>query len=226
MGTIHNIECSSFRRELHYGVLNHASNVSTVLTFIPYLFSAVNICKGIIHACCPGFKISCSVSSCCSRSFASFKSLCNHVYFHHGGDNFTREDVSRRDPPFVDEEVKDPTIDDGNEYGDEVEVDREPRNADVQRTAAVAILKIRENHRLPQSVICNITDEIQGLLMLPLLPSPWSRFNLDSLIAAGVGVIDEATYHIDSYSINCSVLEGEHLTSSLPVLQKTLWLGC
>ena len=156
-----------------------------------------------IHASHPGFKISCSTNGC-SRNFTSFRAFRNHVYAYHGGSNdYTWEDSAAREPP------QDPCDDDGDLTSKDSQIndidDSEPSEEYVQQAAAMSIVKIREQHRLPQSVMSDIIFEIQSLYDVAL--SVLKHHVGSTLTAADVSpvVIQEVVRHLETSSPYSSV---------------------
>ena len=141
----------------------------------------------LYHADSPAFKIDCGLDGCC-RTFSNFYTFRNHVYVHHslkcrpeeeqvqlptdlngsesspdsdGDDNLDAGDNSEAD---------DDSNCDGNP-SDDVDPDFDDKShfSAIQRAAALWILKVRETHRLPQSVIELIIKDVQTLYEVSLL---------------------------------------------------------
>lgn len=122
------------------------------------------------HADTPNFNIECGLHQC-RRTFVNFHTFRNHVYSYHSCDESSQhheleqsqldlegstvststsqaDDTS--DPEFIENQVDD-------------EIGTNNHLPSIQKTAALWILKVRECHRIPQSVIESIIKDIDSL---------------------------------------------------------------
>ena len=180
------------------------SSCRRTFTKISFLLAHIRI----IHANNPGFKIACSANGCC-RNFTSFKAFRNHVYsFHRSANDFSWGEEESTAGVISDDadnlDLDDSPVDDID--------DADPSEADMQRAAAMTILKIREQHRLPQGVMSGIIFEVQSLYDVALSVL---KHRVDATLSgAGVSsdVVQEATQHLDEHSVFKGLESNHRLT--------------
>ena len=121
----------------------------------------------LVHADEPGFNLQCGIQDC-SRTFRKYQTFRNHVYAIHGtcigtphvqGDKETTEQNEGEDDVYVDLQ--------GVEYDHGTLHDDFTDDA-LQRAAALFILKTRENHRIPLSIMDSIIGDVSSLYKLAL----------------------------------------------------------
>ncbi len=121
----------------------------------------------ITHADSDNFLIQCGLQGC-KRTFKNFHSFKNHVHTFHDINAVDESQHHDEDPPDSD---ADSTIDDdpgetiSSDFG---EATSETYEQSIQKAAAVWILKTREGHRLPLSVMDSIISDLQSLHSLVL----------------------------------------------------------
>ncbi len=118
----------------------------------------------LVHAESPNFNIQCD----CHRTFVNFHTFRNHIYSHH-------YQHSKEKPQHLTTgqcHESSPLLETDTESNADGELDLEDpalliSNDDhastIQRAAALWILKVRECHRIPQSVIESIIKDIESL---------------------------------------------------------------
>ena len=105
-----------------------------------------------VHAHQPGFKITCGLSGC-QRTFKSFAVYRNHVYGFHG--ELESISIQTTSPILEDEQMDVP---------ESVSSDNNIDDSCHKRTAATWILKVQEQHKLPQSTMEEILKDVTGLV--------------------------------------------------------------
>jgi hypothetical protein len=119
------------------------------------------------HANEPHFIIQCSLQGC-SRSFKKFETYRNHVYKFHSGSIFSDNSIDYRgvdDNHLHLSQSNDETCAESFEVSFDQDDQGSSINytASLQRAAAIVLLKNRENHRLPLSVMDSIVTDFQSL---------------------------------------------------------------
>ena len=123
----------------------------------------------ISHADVPGFKIICGLQGC-KRSFTNFLTYRNHVYAHHDTTDEDSRHTSENENSGQNESGNEGALDNTQE-GIEGSINRTvtPTVEDLvtedtlQKTAAMWILKAREEHRIPLSVMDGMMGDFQSL---------------------------------------------------------------
>ena len=159
----------------------------------------------IIHASSPGFRIGCYARGC-SRLFTSFCSYRNHVYTFHGGSSYS----SYVEPTSVPGDEDDGTGDDAMDASGSVGEPEStlPDENQVQRAAALTLLKIREVHRLPQSVMGAITADFQSLFDVALTVLKHSVTSTLQTAEVNPETTQEVTGHFEIPSSYTSLFRG------------------
>ena len=140
----------------------------------------------VTHADANSFSIQCTLQGCC-RTFRSFKSYQSHIYSHHN--TVQSLHLEQSDVPAFENESDDlySVCSDSEEIEKDAECDSTPGENSVvkspalvfitcvyytftqlQRAAATWILKTRECHRIPFSVMTSIIDDVQSLYKVAL----------------------------------------------------------
>ena len=124
------------------------------------------------HSDHASFSIQCSLQGC-KRTFRTLSTYLGHVYSHH--DCGVLDAYEPDDAPGGSGQGNDDTFD-GGEGGFDDSTMRadgttggeivQPYEAVMQRAAATWILKIREGHRIPLSVMDGIISDLQSLLQV------------------------------------------------------------
>ena len=141
----------------------------------------------IAHADQPGFMIQCNLEGC-QRTFKKFSVFRNHVYALHN----TGALDSSQSGEVQGEEAEDSLPHEQQDTGEEnwqpdasassqFKVSEEA----IQRAAGTWILKTRESHRIPQSVMEEIISDVHSLYQVspnfsPLSPFPFSLHSVYS----------------------------------------------
>ena len=119
------------------------------------------------HADKPNFHLQCNLQGC-SRTYASFESYRNHIYNYHD----TSIIVTDHDCLVNLEENSNSNLLDSTSTSDDRNVSEEDSAetgiVDMQKASAVWILKTRELHRLPLSVMDAVMVDIQSLYDMSL----------------------------------------------------------
>ena len=132
-----------------------------------------------VHACEPGFTVQCDLQRC-KRTFKIFSTFRNHVYNFH--DLVAAAPYTNSNVEDMDQEVITPiAVASGNMDSDtslrDNDLDQEDGtpNADcviseeiLQRSAALWILKTRDPHRIPQSVMDGMVSDLGSLFQCAL----------------------------------------------------------
>ena len=127
------------------------SQFETVSTFMRHL--------RLVHADRDGFLLQCGLQGC-RRTFRNFFTYRNHVYAYHATGV---ESVTHRDDP-ANMVTCGADFESGNDSDlEEPHCDEQPTQA-LQKAAAVWLLKTREIHRIPLSVMDSITSDVQSLV--------------------------------------------------------------
>ncbi len=158
----------------------------------------------VVHAREPGFRVQCGIQGC-PRSFKNFGTFRNHVYAIHGASLALETETNAEEPETSDHEHND----EGDGIQDEraVEADIVTEEA-VRRAAALLILKIREGHRIPQSVMDEIVADVSSLYHLAL--SAIRQQVKATLNDAGVenGIIESTMCHLSAESPLTNIFSG------------------
>ena len=122
----------------------------------------------IMHACEPGFSVQCNLQGC-KRTFRNFSTFRNHVYTFHDEQAAANSNLDVVDVPPLSSDVD---SDNDTSCDEDVDCDQDSGlpNAEsavseevLQRSAALWILKTRDTHRIPQSVIDGIIADLSSL---------------------------------------------------------------
>ena len=125
----------------------------------------------LFHADEPNFSIQCSWHGCI-RTFRNFHTFRNHVYAFHcsnGTDELIPPSHPDVDPCITDNNAYQLSDNDSDHMTDQDTNDSLEQTsgidhvATIRRAAAVWILKVRECHHLPQSVLDAIIQDIESL---------------------------------------------------------------
>ena len=122
----------------------------------------------LVHADEPGFYLQCGIQGC-SWTFRKYQSFRNHVYATHDGTTCTSTPHVEGDKDTTEQnEGEDNVYIQGVEYDhDTLQLDDVTDDA-LQRAAALFILKTRENHRIPISIMDTIIGDVSSLYTLAL----------------------------------------------------------
>ena len=117
-----------------------------------------------VHASQPGFKITCGVDGC-QRTFTTMKTYENHKSsVHHRDRHHLSEEVATHGNDTNTSELALQNASDDNVGDDLQESDNAPNEETTKRDAAVWILKTRECHKLTQTAMTGIVDEVGSLI--------------------------------------------------------------
>lgn len=105
-----------------------------------------------VHAYLPGFQISCGLSGC-QRTFKSFAVYRNHVYGFHG----EFESIIMQSTTGI-------TEDEQMDLSENVSTVNSVDNDRRRRAAATWILKVQEQHKIPQSTMEEILKDVSGFV--------------------------------------------------------------
>lgn len=117
----------------------------------------------LTHAFEPGFIVQCHLQGC-KRTFRNFSTFRNHLYNFHKGVESVVDDATA--PINMDSDT--------NESGNEDNEDNMPNESNavsehiLQRAAALWILKTKETHRIPQSVMDDMLLDLGSLFQCAL----------------------------------------------------------
>lgn len=122
----------------------------------------------LIHADEPHFSVDCTLQGC-QRKFRNFHTYRNHIYFFHN--NYEGEDITADQREESGDERSNAEDDDAADISTEVETYSRDTPGDFEiaaphnltKAAATWILKVREQHLLPQSTIEGIIKDIDTL---------------------------------------------------------------
>ena len=166
------------------------------------------------HADAPGFKICCGLQGC-RRTFTNFTTFRNHIYSRH---DFTREDdlghslEVEMEPGAHEDEFN--GMDESLNCGDANSTETQTIGDDLfpeesqQRAAAIWILKAREQHRLPLSVMDAMIGDFQSLHQVAMTSC---RQRVETaLTAAGISedIIASAMVHMTEESPFMNIFRG------------------
>lgn len=170
------------------------------------------------HADMPGFRICCTQQGC-SRSFTNFRTYRNHIYAYHdfnidedsgrtlehepgSGGGFHDQESSIGDR-FHDQETG--SGDDGTDASTIQDIATEES---LQRAAALWLLKAREKHRLPLSVVDTMIADFQSLYEIAISSC---RHQVEAaLLEAGISedTITSVTVHLSEGSPFTNIFRG------------------
>ena len=127
----------------------------------------------LLHADQPGFSIQCKLQGCRGRTYKSFHYYRNHVYDFHANafaSTSAKQQSSSapptsptRDPTYTCTSTDDDLCTPGFSDDTSTEIER-----DLQRAAALWILKTRESNRLPLSTMDSIVQDVDSLYEVAL----------------------------------------------------------
>lgn len=122
----------------------------------------------LVHADEPGFNLQCGIQGC-SRTFRKYQTFRNHVYAIHGTCTGTPQVQGDKETTLTTEqnEGEDDVYVQGVQYDHDASQDDVTDDA-LQRAAALFILKTRENHRIPLSIMDSIIGDVSSLYKLAL----------------------------------------------------------
>lgn len=158
----------------------------------------------LVHAGEPGFQVTCGVEGC-PRTFRNFLTFRNHVYAIHGA----ILPVAFESNAILDGDEGQDQMEDGGEEGEGGRGgDDDITEEAVQRAAALFILKNREGHRIPQSVMDEIVTDVGSLFHLAMC-AVRQKVNA-TLTEAGVdeGVVKSTMEHLSDRSPFTNVFNG------------------
>ena len=171
----------------------------------------------LVHAGEPGFLVQCGIQGC-PRTYRNFQTFRNHVYTIHSANLPLETEVGPGEPETSD--------DDDNGLGDRDNNGVEGRGSvqddviteeAIQRAAALLILKIREGHRVPLSVMNDNVADVGALYQLAL--SAIRQRVKSTMNDAGVSntVVESTMCHLSDESPLTNIFRG--LTTSYQQLQ-------
>ena len=116
----------------------------------------------LFHADRPNFSLQCNLQGC-SRTYTKFESYRNHIYTYHDVSAIEAEDVENIEDSDSNPLEVPSTTDDAASREPSEEPSIEDGIVDIQKASAVWILKTRELHRLPLSVMDAVMVDVQSL---------------------------------------------------------------
>ena len=148
----------------------------------------------VVQSSEPGFRIQCNFQGC-RRSFKNFSTFRNHIYGYH-------KEATQTDKAETRNEVN---LDFERDNAEDNECEQAPpigiTTNELERSAALWILKTKECHRIPQSVLDGMLPDLISLFQEA---STLAQYNIkETLMNAGVSseIVRSAFDHMTEDSI-------------------------
>ena len=166
----------------------------------------------LTHSDMPNFHIQCNLQGC-KRTFRNLKYYQNHIFAHHdtsvlNGSQEVIEQMTTNENPH--EESFSAASDEHNPADDSFQesIRTKSREGEVQRAAAMWILKTRECNRIPMSVMDSIIFDVQSLFDVAL---GQMRQSVETILQGNSipqGVTEAALSQLNEHSTSANIFHG------------------